>query len=171
MIRAYIFDLFGTLAFHNLKSAEEIVKDYHEELLVSPFTETKMPDKLKRKLKEMTKNAEIKLYDDSEEIIRQLQQKYAIGMITNIYEITAEKTKQDLNRFFNNFDPLLMSYECRIAKPDPLIFHLALERLDINPEEAVMAGDSMKRDIIPAQQLGMKTIKIDRTKQNLIDLI
>ena len=34
-----------------------------------------------------------------------------------------------------------------------------------------MVGNKVEQDIIPAKELGMKTILIDRTKQNLKELI
>lgn len=43
-------------------------------------------------------------------------------------------------------------------KPDPASFLLALDRLGVRPEETVLVGDSIRRDIAPAQQLGMITI-------------
>lgn len=36
-----------------------------------------------------------------------------------------------------------------------------------NPELAVMIGDSMRYDILPAQQLGMKTILVDRMERRM----
>lgn len=44
------------------------------------------------------------------------------------------------------------------AKPDPASFRLALSRLGISPEEGVLVGDSIRRDIGPAQRLCMTTI-------------
>ena len=40
------------------------------------------------------------------------------------------------------------------------IFRIALERADCMPEEAVMVGDRIDNDIIPAKKLGMKTVWI-----------
>jgi FMN phosphatase YigB (HAD superfamily) len=45
-----------------------------------------------------------------------------------------------------------------IAKPDPRIFQLALERLRLPPEQAIFIGDSYERDMMPSAQLGLKTI-------------
>ena len=47
-------------------------------------------------------------------------------------------------------------------KPDLKVFLAVLNTLRIKPEEAVMIGDSIKRDLIPAEKLGIRTILIDR---------
>ena len=44
--------------------------------------------------------------------------------------------------------------------PDRRIFEIALERSGCKPENAVMIGDRIDNDIVPAKQLGMKTIWI-----------
>jgi putative hydrolase of the HAD superfamily len=45
-----------------------------------------------------------------------------------------------------------------VAKPDPRIFQLALDRLRLPPGRAVFIGDSYERDMMPSAQLGLKTI-------------
>ncbi len=47
-----------------------------------------------------------------------------------------------------------------VAKPDRRIFEIALERGNCKPFEAVMIGDRIDNDIVPARLLGMHTIWI-----------
>ncbi|MFO1532771.1 MAG: HAD family hydrolase [Thermoplasmatota archaeon] len=42
-------------------------------------------------------------------------------------------------------------------KPDAAAFHAVLDRLRVRPEEALMVGDSIDFDILPAKALGMQT--------------
>jgi FMN phosphatase YigB (HAD superfamily) len=58
------------------------------------------------------------------------------------------------------FDAVLCSEEVGLAKPDPALFRLALERLSAEPEEAAMVGDSLGSDIVPAKALGLRTVWI-----------
>ena len=44
------------------------------------------------------------------------------------------------------------------VKPDPLIFQRALEQMSVRPEEAVMVGDSLPRDIRGARALGLRAV-------------
>ena len=57
-----------------------------------------------------------------------------------------------------------------IMKFHPGFYRRILFETDIwdNPELAVMVGDSMRYDISPAQQLGMKTILVDRMEKRVI---
>lgn len=44
-----------------------------------------------------------------------------------------------------------------LYKPDPAIFHYAVEKLRGNPGTMMMVGDSFDRDVLPAKKAGMKT--------------
>jgi len=46
-------------------------------------------------------------------------------------------------------------------KPSPLAFLHVLEKLGVRPEEAVMVGDSIDFDVLPARALGMHTVWVD----------
>jgi FMN phosphatase YigB (HAD superfamily) len=52
-------------------------------------------------------------------------------------------------------------------KPDPRIFAVALEQLDVAPHEAVMVGDSLGKDCAPAGAMGMTTIWLRHREFNL----
>ena len=47
-------------------------------------------------------------------------------------------------------------------KPHETIFRAALERLDVQPEEAAMVGDSLEDDVEGARALGMRAFLVDR---------
>ena len=57
---------------------------------------------------------------------------------------------------------IVASAEEGIAKPDRKIFEIAMGRADCRPEQAVMIGDRVDNDIVPAKKLGMNTIWIKR---------
>lgn len=44
-----------------------------------------------------------------------------------------------------------------IGKPQPEMYRMAMERMDVLPEETLVVGDRLETDIIGAQQLGCKT--------------
>lgn len=172
MIKAYIFDLFGTLAYStNFKEIRELVGEDNEHLLVTKLKDLKINEDKKRKLMQLYDNYEVHLYDDSKRIIGRLSKDFRIGMITNIYELNAIKFKNKYGDFLNKFDVLTFSCEVGLMKPDPRIFNYTLTNLFVRPEETVMVGDRVDRDINPALELGMKTILIDREKQRLEELI
>ncbi len=55
------------------------------------------------------------------------------------------------------FDPqkIAISIDLGSNKPDPYIFHYALDALHVLPEEAVMVGDSLGADVVGAKSLGI----------------
>lgn len=58
------------------------------------------------------------------------------------------------------FDVVIASAEAGVAKPDAAIFRRALSCAGCAAEEAVMVGDRIDNDIVPARALGMKTVWI-----------
>jgi FMN phosphatase YigB (HAD superfamily) len=49
------------------------------------------------------------------------------------------------------------SHRVGIAKPDPAIYRLAVDRLGLPPAVIMMVGDSFERDMVPAKAIGMTT--------------
>jgi FMN phosphatase YigB (HAD superfamily) len=47
-----------------------------------------------------------------------------------------------------------------ITKPDPRYYEQICERIGVAPSSCIMVGDRIDKDITPAKQLGMKTIRI-----------
>ena len=98
------------------------------------------------------------LYPDTAKCLQSLEKKYKLGIIANQIP-GAEKRLEDMGiRQF--FDVIVASAEEGVAKPDPRIFRIALDRTGCAPEQAVMIGDRIDNDIVPAKQLGMKTVWI-----------
>lgn len=67
----------------------------------------------------------------------------------------------DLTRYF---DFTVISATARLAKPDPALFRLALERADVTADYALHVGDSYIRDALGARQAGITPALIDRTR-------
>jgi putative hydrolase of the HAD superfamily len=59
--------------------------------------------------------------------------------------------------FHHIVDAVVTFDETGVRKPDPAPFKMILERLNVNPEEAIMVGDWAERDIVGAAKIGMKT--------------
>ena len=54
--------------------------------------------------------------------------------------------------------PQFVSFRAGLMKPDPEFFLSALRSVDAAPQEAVMVGDTYLNDILPALNLGMRTV-------------
>ena len=98
------------------------------------------------------------LYPDTKEVLQRLSQKYKIGIIAN-QNLGSEERLEKLG-LLKHIDLVIASAEEGVAKPDLRIFQIALARADCKPEEAVMVGDRIDNDIIPANKIGMTTVWI-----------
>ena len=98
-------------------------------------------------------------YPDTEDVLQYLRShEYKIGVIANQSLGTAVRLeKWGLLKYI---DVVAASAELGVAKPDRAIFDKALEMAGCKAQEAVMIGDRLDNDIIPAKKLGMKTIWI-----------
>ena len=56
------------------------------------------------------------------------------------------------------FDVVVTYDDSKEKKPSLKPFNLALKKLRIKPEDVIVVGDSIERDIVPAKRLGAKTV-------------
>jgi putative hydrolase of the HAD superfamily len=81
-----------------------------------------------------------------------------LGLVSNAID-PPDLLHRDLEQFgvAQRLDVAVFSSEVGRRKPDPAIFRYALERLGVEPERAMMVGDSVPNDIAGAKALGMTT--------------
>jgi putative hydrolase of the HAD superfamily len=82
---------------------------------------------------------------------------YRIGMIAN-GDSTDCWNIIEATGLHNYFGAIVISEEVGIEKPDKKIFEIALAKLDVKPENAVMVGNRIDADIIGANRFGMKSV-------------
>lgn len=98
------------------------------------------------------------LYPDAEQTLSALHPHYKIGIIAN--QLPGTEARLRSHGLLRHIDLVIASAEEGVSKPDPKIFQIALARADCKPHEAVMIGDRIDNDILPANLLGMHTIWI-----------
>jgi len=64
------------------------------------------------------------------------------------------------------FDLILISGEVGVRKPSPLIFRIAMNLLDLLPEEILFIGDSLTEDVRGAINVGMRVIWIAKNRKS-----
>lgn len=74
-----------------------------------------------------------------------------------------------LEDIFNQFDHLIESSKVGVRKPDPKIYEMMCEALDVAPEDCVYLDD-LGINLKPARAMGMTTIKVLNEAQLLADL-
>lgn len=98
-------------------------------------------------------------YPQVPEILDQLRkQGYKLAILTDAPRIQAW-TRLCALELQNKFDQVSAAEDMEGGKTNEKPFLNALQQLDLenNPEQALMVGDSLQRDILPAKQAGLKT--------------
>ncbi len=108
-------------------------------------------------------------FEDSAETLDYLKKRgYKLGVIANQPLGTEDRlSKWGLLHYF---DVIAASAEVGATKPDKKIFETAFELAHCSPSDAVMVGDRLDNDMIPAKALGMQTVWIRKgisAKQNI----
>jgi len=73
---------------------------------------------------------------------------------------------KDLEQILGYIDFVCTGYEAGCEKSNPKMYKRILERLEVNPQEAVVIGDDIDIDIRLPNTLGIKTIMVDRIKKS-----
>lgn len=102
---------------------------------------------------------QVELFPGVREALTQLQAHYKLGVITNG---NAEIQRVGLGECFMFAHS---SAAAGVAKPDPLIFQQALEMAGVEPHQMVYVGDDPEKDIIGANQAGLRTIWFNPAQQ------
>ena len=141
-------DTFRTL----LKKKIAIQFDYlREEALPQQFTPEladRIADNCYMKVKETLAT--------SRAIVEQLSKQYPMVLVTNFYgNMPVVLDEFGLAGYFNS---IVESSIVGIRKPDPALFALGVEALQLPAEEIVVIGDSYRKAIHPASKLGCRTI-------------
>ena len=89
-------------------------------------------------------------------VLQTLRQRYPMVLVSNFYGNIAVVLREF--GFEGLFDHIIESAVVGVRKPDPQIFTLGVEALGLKPEEVVVVGDSIDKDIIPAQKAGCQTV-------------
>jgi epoxide hydrolase-like predicted phosphatase len=107
-----------------------------------------------------------KLFMKSQKMFKKSEPVYALaerlrahhiqtGVFSNIFAMSAAELRR--RGFYDGFDPLLLSSDERLAKPDFAFYELAIKRLKVMPNEIIFIDDQEKCRP-PAERLGMHFI-------------
>ena len=111
-----------------------------------------------------------KLNDEMVNLVRRLKENYKLAILSNSDLINSEKYTE--RGWYSPFDVLVLSHEEGILKPERKIYEIVLEKLGMSPEECVFIDDQ-KEALLPAKEMGMKTIlyeSIEQLERELDDL-
>lgn len=85
--------------------------------------------------------------------IRDIKQRVKSGMITNAWP-GMRSYMEEVWEIADAFDQIIVSAEVNLTKPDPRIYQIALDRLDVAPQGAVFIDDFIE-NVRGAEDVGM----------------
>ncbi len=187
MIKAIVFDMWNTLAYNedpnpimelkdrfhitdiklienaiekqDFSSVNEMLAKFCE--FFSIPSDTALMEELEKRFVIGMRSA--KLFDDVLPALKELRPKYKLGIISNTDSFSAQSIAR--TGLFKYFDAQCLSCDIGQIKPDPELFTLMAERLELRPDEILMIGDNISDDLMPASSLGFQTLLIRRESE------
>lgn len=104
-----------------------------------------------------------------EEVLARVRKKYRLAFLSNSNEIHAEVIPRRFAGLFEKDDRFIFSYRYRVAKPDPEMFHRALELVGTSAKSAVLIDDLVE-NVIAARGVGMRAFQFIDTPRLVRDL-
>lgn len=88
-------------------------------------------------------------------VLEALSAKYPLMLVSNFYgNVDSVLRAYDLRHYFRG---VIESAVVGVRKPNPTIFMLGVVALDLKPQEVLVVGDSLRKDILPARTIGCHT--------------
>jgi len=113
----------------------------------------------------------VRLFPETPTVLKFTKTKFAhVGLISNIDDdyLYFELERTGILEFF---DSITTSSGVGFGKPNTKIFHIALEKAGTKPEDSCYVGNSVKYDVKPAKEIGMKTVLISKEDCDEADYI
>jgi len=89
-------------------------------------------------------------------VLEQLSKQYPLVMVSNFYgNINSVLNDFGIAAYFN---AVIESAVVGVRKPNPAIYQLGVDALQLPANACVVVGDSYSKDIVPAHEIGCKTI-------------
>ena len=104
------------------------------------------------------------LFDNTIEILDYLQPNYQLHIITNGFS-DAQQRKLQGSKITHYFKTVTNAEMAGVKKPNPIIFHHALQLAKAKPEESIMIGDSFEADVMGALDVGYDAIFFNYRKE------
>ena len=99
---------------------------------------------------------QVELYEDVLPALDRLKRNYRLFTVSNG---NADLVQIGLASYFERS---IAARHVGALKPDPRIFHKAIEGTDLSPEEVIYVGDDPAIDVVGARLAGMRPVWIDR---------
>jgi putative hydrolase of the HAD superfamily len=139
-------------------SSKMTLGEFSQKELVKLIKETYSLEKPLEELLEIWKKIYIKgtpLIKDTCSLSAKLRKKYAVGMLSNLYDFHTDINKE--RGIYDGFFPCIVSNRVHYAKPGKEIYQLYLSQAKVKPEECVFIDDKEEFTRV-AKELGFNVI-------------
>ena len=102
------------------------------------------------------------------EYVRRLRPRYRTGIVSNSFA-GAREMEQAAYGFEDLVDEIVYSHEAGISKPDPRIYALICQRLNVVPGEMVFVDD-VGLCVAGAREAGMHTVRYHNNAQAIAEI-
>lgn len=93
--------------------------------------------------------------EEARPTLEALAERYPMVLVSNFYgNVDSVLRDFDVRRYFRG---VIESAVVGVRKPDPRIFRLGVVALGLEPHEVLVVGDSLRKDILPAESIGCRT--------------
>lgn len=92
---------------------------------------------------------------------------FRTAILSNIGLVTTKNIAK--NGWYALFDPVFLSCEVGLVKPNLDFYEYAVQQLDVQSQRVIFVDDKDK-NLIPARQLGMRTILAESAEQIIADV-
>ncbi|HVR44152.1 MAG TPA: HAD family phosphatase [Thermoanaerobaculia bacterium] len=93
-----------------------------------------------------------------DEVLRRARERYRIAFLSNSNEVHAEVIPRKFASLFEKGDVFIFSHRLRCAKPDPEIYHQALEMLGAKAADVVFVDD-LAENVAAARNVGIEAFQ------------
>ena len=100
--------------------------------------------------------------------IKLLKKKYKVGFLSNAFKGVREWIENHY-RFLDSFDQVIFSNEVGLRKPDPVIYRMMCDKLNVIPQQAVFIDD-MLVNVEGAQKVGLQAVHYQGRERLIKDL-
>ena len=98
------------------------------------------------------------------DFIQSLRPNYKIGLLSNSFIDARQSLSKRFPGLLNIFDEIVFSSEVKMAKPDPRIYCLMLDKLGLVPESTIFVDD-FRENVEAAHALGIYAIQFRNSRQ------
>jgi len=100
-------------------------------------------------------------YAETVTTLQKLKERYQIVLISNTDPFSLPQVLEKF-QLQSLFHHIFASYQLQAIKTDKIFLVSVLKQLNLQPADCLLVGDSLQSDIIPAKRAGLKAVLIDR---------